>query len=104
MKLPHSYLGFDPGRNRSPAVRAESQSADPGGQAARHASATLSNVIELRDGRVLFADTKNKLFLRGDLKSGKVDTLGTRVDSLPPNGPPSNTGSPAGWPIWQGTP
>jgi hypothetical protein len=42
----------------------------------------LSNVIELRDGRVLFADTKNKLFLRGDLKSGKVDTIGTRVDSL----------------------
>jgi hypothetical protein len=42
----------------------------------------LSNVIELRDGRVLFADTKNKLFLRGDLKSGKVDTIGSRVDSL----------------------
>ncbi|HVD33363.1 MAG TPA: hypothetical protein VNC19_07275 [Gemmatimonadales bacterium] len=42
----------------------------------------LSNVVELRDGRVLFADTKNKLFLRGDLKSGKVDTIGSRVDSL----------------------
>jgi hypothetical protein len=42
----------------------------------------LSNVIELRDGRVLFADTKNKLFLRGDLKSGKVDTIGSRVDTL----------------------
>ena len=48
---------------------------------------TLSNVVELRDGRVLFADTKNKLFLRGDLKSGKVDTIGTRVDSLRPTGP-----------------
>ena len=42
----------------------------------------LSNVVELRDGRVMFADTKNKLFLRGDLKSGKVDTIGKRVDSL----------------------
>jgi hypothetical protein len=47
---------------------------------------TLSNVVELRDGRVLFADTKNKLFLRGDLKSGKVDTVGSRVDSLPKAG------------------
>jgi hypothetical protein len=42
----------------------------------------LSNVVELRDGRVAFADTKAKLFLRGDLKSGKVDTIGRRVDSL----------------------
>lgn len=43
----------------------------------------LSNVVELADGRVAFADTKSKLFLTGDFKSGKVDTLGTRVDSLP---------------------
>lgn len=47
---------------------------------------TLSNVVELRDGRVLFVDTKSKLFLRGDLKSGKVDTIGSRVDSLPKTG------------------
>jgi hypothetical protein len=47
----------------------------------------LSNVVELRDGRVAFADTKNKLFLRADLKSGKVDTLGSRVDSLAAGGP-----------------
>lgn len=47
----------------------------------------LSNVIELRDGRVMFADTRAKLFLRGDLKTGKVDTLGSRVDSLAPGGP-----------------
>jgi len=47
----------------------------------------LSNVVELRDGRVVFADTKDKLFLRADLKSGKVDTLGTRVDSLRPGAP-----------------
>jgi hypothetical protein len=46
----------------------------------------LSNVVELRDGRVLFADTKSKLFLRGDLKSGKVDTIGRRVDSLSKKG------------------
>ena len=46
----------------------------------------LSNVIELKDGRVVFADTKNKLFLRGDLKSGKVDTIGSRVDSLSKSG------------------
>ena len=44
----------------------------------------LSNVVELSDGRVVFTDTKNKLFLRGDLKSNKLDTLGTRVDSLSP--------------------
>jgi hypothetical protein len=42
----------------------------------------LSNVVELSDGRVVFADTKGKLFLRGDFKSGRVDTLGRRVDSL----------------------
>lgn len=47
----------------------------------------VSNVVELKDGRVAFADTKDKLFLAGDLKSGKVDTLGSRVDSLKPEGP-----------------
>jgi hypothetical protein len=49
--------------------------------------AMLSNVVELRDGRIVFTDTKNKLFLRADLKSGKVDTLGARVDSLAQAGP-----------------
>jgi hypothetical protein len=47
---------------------------------------TISNVVELKDGRVLFTDTKNKVFLRGDLKSGKVDTMGSRVDSSPQPG------------------
>lgn len=47
----------------------------------------LSNVIELRDGGVVFADTRNKVFLRADLKTGKVDTLGTRVDTLAATGP-----------------
>jgi hypothetical protein len=48
---------------------------------------TLSNAVELRDGRVMFADTRNKLFFRGDFKSGKLDTLGSRVDSLQPKAP-----------------
>jgi hypothetical protein len=47
----------------------------------------LSNVIELGDGRVAFADTRAKLFFLADLKSGKVDTLGVRVDSLVSNAP-----------------
>lgn len=42
----------------------------------------IGNVVELRDGRIAFADTRDKLFLRADLKSGKLDTLGSRVDSL----------------------
>jgi hypothetical protein len=47
----------------------------------------LSNAVELRDGRIVFTDTKNKLFFRGDFKTGKVDTLGNRVDSLNPRMP-----------------
>jgi hypothetical protein len=58
--------------------------------------AMLSNVVELKDGRLVFADTRNKLFLRADLKNGKVDTLGTRVDSLPPSAPVSHYKFP-GW-------
>jgi len=41
----------------------------------------LSNVVELKDGRVAFADTKNKLFLTADLARSTLDTLGDRVDS-----------------------
>lgn len=44
----------------------------------------LSNVVELGDGRIVFTDTRSKLFLRGDFKTGKVDTLGSRTDSLRP--------------------
>lgn len=47
----------------------------------------LSNVVELRDGRIVFTDTRNKLFLRADFKSGKVDTLGRRTDSIDPGSP-----------------
>jgi hypothetical protein len=49
--------------------------------------AQLSNVVELGNGRVAFADTKAKLFFTADLASGKLDTLGTQVDSLPANAP-----------------
>jgi hypothetical protein len=56
----------------------------------------LSNVIELKDGRVMFADTKSKLFLRADLKSGKVDTIGRKVDSLSKAGTASEYRFP-GW-------
>jgi hypothetical protein len=56
----------------------------------------LSNVVELRDGRVAFADTRNKLFLRADLKRNKVDTLGSRVDSLARGATPSQYKFP-GW-------
>ena len=58
--------------------------------------ATISNVVELRDGTIVFADTKDKLFVRADLKNGRVDTLGTHVDSLPPGAPPGQYKFP-GW-------
>jgi hypothetical protein len=58
--------------------------------------AQLSNVVELSDGRVAFADTKAKLFLVADLQTGKVDTLGTRVDSLIRN-PPADQYKFPGW-------
>ena len=58
--------------------------------------AQLSNVVELGDGRVAFADTKAKLFLVADLQSGTLDTLGTRVDSLIRNAPPDQYKFP-GW-------
>ena len=57
---------------------------------------TLSNVVELSDGRVVFADTRSKLFLSADLKTGKVDTLGKRVDSLPQGAPAGHYRFP-GW-------
>ncbi|HET6579553.1 MAG TPA: hypothetical protein VFG66_14630 [Gemmatimonadales bacterium] len=49
--------------------------------------AQLSNVVELGDGRVAFADTRAKLFFAADLETGKLDTLGTHVDSLVRNAP-----------------
>jgi hypothetical protein len=58
--------------------------------------AQISNVVELSDGRVVFADTKQKHFFRADLKTGKLDTLGTRVDSIGRNAPASQYKFP-GW-------
>ena len=36
----------------------------------------VSNVVELDGDRVAFADTREKLFLTGSFRSGKLDTLG----------------------------
>jgi hypothetical protein len=58
--------------------------------------AQLSNVVELADGRVAFADTRDRLFLVADLTRGTVDTLGTPVDSLAPTAPPDQYKFP-GW-------
>jgi hypothetical protein len=58
--------------------------------------AQLSNVVELGDGRVAFADTRAKLFLAADLETGKLDTLGAHVDSLARNAPPEQYKFP-GW-------
>jgi hypothetical protein len=58
--------------------------------------AQLSNVVELRSGRVAFADTKGKLFLSADLASGDVDTLGTRIETITPQAPPDQYKFP-GW-------
>ena len=57
--------------------------------------AQLSNVVEL-GGRVAFADTRDKLFLSADLKTGDVDTLGSRVDSIGPDSPAAEYKFP-GW-------
>lgn len=56
----------------------------------------ISNVVELGDGRVAFVDTKNKLFMTADFSSGRVDTLGARVDTLPANAPANHYKFP-GW-------
>jgi hypothetical protein len=55
----------------------------------------ISNVVELRDGGVIFTDTRNKLFLRADFETGKVDTLGSRADTLG-----SGTGGQYKFPGW----
>ncbi|HEU5040382.1 MAG TPA: hypothetical protein VFT84_06160, partial [Gemmatimonadales bacterium] len=56
----------------------------------------LSNVVELGGDRVAFVETRDKLFLSADLKTGKVDTLGTRVDSIGPDSPTAHYKFP-GW-------
>jgi len=56
----------------------------------------LSNVVELDSGRVVFADTRSKLFHAGAFGSGKVDTLGTRVEAIKPDAAPGEYKFP-GW-------
>jgi hypothetical protein len=86
MKLPHSISGLTL-LFLLACGPAESQSVLTQEAKLPASFAALSNVIELQDGRVLFADTRGKVLLRGDLASGKVDTLGTRVDTLAANAP-----------------
>lgn len=42
----------------------------------------VSSVVELRDGRVAFADLRDKHFLYGSFSPARVDTIGTRVDTI----------------------
>jgi len=56
----------------------------------------LSNVVELDSGRVAFADTRDKLFLAAAFGTGKVDTLGTRVEAIKPDAVPGEYKFP-GW-------
>ncbi len=56
----------------------------------------LSNVVELDSGRVVFADTRAKLFLSAAFGSGKLDTLGRRVEAIKPDSAPGEYKFP-GW-------
>lgn len=42
----------------------------------------VSNVIELRDGRIAFADLRDRRFLFGDFGTGEVVPVGTHSDSV----------------------
>jgi hypothetical protein len=42
----------------------------------------ISNVVELDADRVAFADTREKLFLAGTFRTGRLDTLGRRVEAI----------------------
>lgn len=56
----------------------------------------LSNVIELDSGRVVFADTRDKLFLSAAFGSGKLDTLGKKVEAITAEAAPGEYKFP-GW-------
>ncbi len=47
----------------------------------------LSNVVELSDGRVAFAELKDKTFLYSDLKSGETTPIGEHADTIRPDDP-----------------
>jgi hypothetical protein len=51
--------------------------------------ASISDVVELADGRVAFTDPRTRLFLVGDFAARTVDTIGTPVDSMGPDAPAS---------------
>jgi hypothetical protein len=57
---------------------------------------SISDVVELRDGRVAFTDPRARVFLIGDFAAGTVDSVGTAVDSLGAGAPPENYRIP-GW-------
>jgi hypothetical protein len=44
----------------------------------------VSNVIELRDGRIALADLKDRVFVFADFATGKVTTVGEHVDTILP--------------------
>jgi hypothetical protein len=56
----------------------------------------ISNVVELDGDRVVFVETRDKMFLRADLTTGKVDTLGSRVETITKESPASQYKFP-GW-------
>ena len=56
----------------------------------------ISNVVELDRDRVAFADTRDKLFLRGTFASGELDTLGRRVEAIKQDSEPGEYKFP-GW-------
>jgi hypothetical protein len=56
----------------------------------------ISNVVELDRDRVAFADTRDKLFLSGNFGSGRLDTLGRRVEAIKQDAEPGEYKFP-GW-------
>jgi hypothetical protein len=47
----------------------------------------VSNVIELRDGRIALAELKDKTFLFADLTNGEVSPVGEHADTIKPTDP-----------------
>jgi hypothetical protein len=47
----------------------------------------VSNVIELRDGRVAFAELADRSFLFADLASGEITPVGEHADTISPSDP-----------------
>jgi hypothetical protein len=72
-----------PGRDEAPA---DAPPAGPGTLAVQArlpvTFTAVSNIVEAGGGRIAFADTRDRRFLAADFASGKVDTLGTRVDTV----------------------